>query len=186
MNKHKGTLAESETTFSQRRQRRALLLHASDAPNMTETIRGRPAVPFIANDRQLHLTMLYDDDAEVIARILGNDDVNRELTLVPTPYTLEDAHSWLRFKANEQANFHQLDWSDEAAVSAALQDAIPFHAIRDNSGQMIGDIGIRRSMFELVQDGAEKGKFIKENASKAAGDATIEYTLGKSSCFLIP
>jgi len=148
---------------------------------------GGPYVPLPAPFSEYRLTLLSLEDAESIHQILRQSSVATMCSRVPEPYTLDDAHFFLStIMAPVFKRVKEVDWTKPDQVAQACKGVMPFIALRDATGKMVGDIGIRRNVFEWMEmdDPAEMRKLSKENAERPEGDPEIRYSIGEAVTYM--
>jgi RimJ/RimL family protein N-acetyltransferase len=97
----------------------------------------KAALPILRTPR-LTLRPLQDDDADAIARGVGNFDVSKWLAVVPYPYDESDARSFLRRVAAQDNPFWAICDDEGLQGIISLDDELAFWLARDVWGKGYG------------------------------------------------
>ncbi|KAM0787578.1 hypothetical protein ACM66B_003648 [Microbotryomycetes sp. NB124-2] len=142
----------------------------------------------------------YDDDEQEFqdqARTLSDPAVAMKLSGPPYPYTVEDARGWKQY--NDQAwdkalqvfeqalgsDGQKLDSNDEWRQAFADGTVVSYLRLAKNreeqergEGEWLGDMGVRRWLYETVGDLDERARFKAINDERRVGDRELAWSVG--------
>lgn len=140
---------------------------------------GEPYLQLPAPHTNIIVTPPRRSDASAIVNILGDQQLSLLLRRPPHPYLPKHAEEWL-----DQVTA----WSDSARRELekvgceGTLSSCPVRSIRevkaDGSDVYLGDIELRKSLFDSVTDEVERKLLRDENEAREKGDARIIWEIG--------
>jgi len=135
-------------------------------------------------------------DGDAVITVLNDPRVYMNLAGPPFPYAKKDWDE--RFPMIEKATSDALtEWREVAKSRNEMGDGnqlekrwmsrgLPVSAIRDvdpvtGEQKFVGDIGVRRREFMILEDQEERKRLIQENEALEAGDPEIAWEMGCES-----
>ncbi|OJA13094.1 hypothetical protein AZE42_09332 [Rhizopogon vesiculosus] len=146
---------------------------------------GEPFLRLPAPHQSIIITPPREGDQSTLMQYFNDPAIFGWIDGSPVPFLPEHADFWVPFvKGQSDAILEYLKKSEEEFPNGPLQfmDDCPVRCLREvkenGTDVLIGDIAFRRGPFEEVLDGVERKQMQEENASKQAGDPTIQFAVG--------
>lgn len=112
------------------------------------------------NCDSIYLRELSIDDCDIIAKLANNVNIANNTLSLPYPYTIDDAHTWLKYQAEQFEN----------------DQAYNYAIIRREDNLLIGVIGISNERANRGELGYWIGEpYWNQGFASAAANLLIEY-----------
>lgn len=147
---------------------------------------NEPFIPLPAPHNNIILTPPRFADADAAIACLNDPTVYMNLSGPPFPYTQENSKEWTSILSKATSDALKEFRAAQGDDGKRWVSQIPVSAIREmdadsGEGKFIGEVTIRRRVYESVTDPVERKRLQEENEALKAGDPRIEWAFGCKS-----